>query len=252
MRNKKNTILPLFLYLVSFLVFTSFNNAADGGVHITNKVLNPTVVASNTTESSAVALYESMNLQEAGLSINTFEKAIKGYNKLVTAGLVNNSRYLTIVDLSQSSRKKRFYLLDMENNTLAINTFVSHGKNSGVDMARSFSNTPESEKSSLGFYITKQTYTGKHGLSLKLSGLEYGFNNNAERRAIVVHGAEYVNAGRVNSDYMGRSQGCPALPENKASEVINLIKGGSALFVYHPTESYLNGSKLINDDSENM
>ena len=161
-------------------------------------------------------------------------------------GVVQNTQYLTIVDFSQSSRKKRFYLLDVKNQELELNTFVAHGKNSGVDQAVRFSNTPESEASSLGFYVTKETYRGKHGLSLKLAGLEDGFNDNAEARAIVVHGANYVNAGRVRSAYMGRSQGCPALPQAQAAKVINLIKGGSSLFVYHPSQKYLNNSKILN------
>jgi hypothetical protein len=109
-----------------------------------------------------------------------------------------------------------------------------------------FSNRPQSEASSLGFYVTKDTYRGKHGLSLKLQGLENGFNDNAESRAIVVHGANYVNSSRVNSAYMGRSQGCPALPEAQAPKVIRLIKGGSALFVYNPSQKYLNSSKILN------
>lgn len=109
------------------------------------------------------------------------------------------------MDFSQSSRKKRFYLLDIKNKKLLENTYVAHGKNSGMDMAKSFSNVIGSEKSSLGFYITKGTYTGKNGFSLRMAGLDRGFNDNAEKRAIVVHGADYANAGRVNSAYMGRS-----------------------------------------------
>ena len=171
---------------------------------------------------------------------------MRKYEKLVEEGVVQNTQYLSIVDLSQSSRNKRFYLIDVKNYKLALNTFVAHGKNSGIDEAVRFSNRPESEESSLGFYVTKETYRGKHGLSLKLAGLEDGFNDNAESRAIVVHGANYVNPARVNFAYMGRSQGCPALPQSVAPKVINLIKGGSALFVYNPNERYLNESKILN------
>jgi hypothetical protein len=191
-------------------------------------------------------LYQELNLANAGLSQEALSSAVKGYEKLVEEGVIQNTQYLTIVDLSQSSRKKRFYLLDLKNHKLALNTFVAHGKNSGVDEAERFSNIPNSEKSSLGFYVTKNTYSGKHGLSLKLAGLENGFNDNAESRAIVVHGAEYVNEGRVRSAYMGRSQGCPALPESIAPKVINMIKGGSAIFVYHPDQKYLSKSRILN------
>ena len=191
-------------------------------------------------------LFSTLRLQDVGLLKETVEHAIKGYQRLVDSGLVNNTQYLTIVDLSQSSRNKRFYIIDMQNNELAWNTYVAHGRNSGVDMANSFSNKLNSNKSSLGFYLTKSTYTGKHGRSLKISGLEHGFNDNAETRGVVVHGASYVNSGRVHSEYMGRSQGCPALPENEYAKVIDIIKDGSVLFVYNPDSDYLQSSALLN------
>jgi len=198
------------------------------------------------TVSLSEKMYNQLHLQEAGLSQQALDYALKGYQKLVDSGVVNKTQFLTIVDLSQSSRNKRFYILDMQNNKLTWNTYVSHGKNSGVDMANSFSNAFNSEKSSLGFYVTKSTYTGKHGLSLRIQGLEHGFNDNAEARGVVVHGASYVNAGRAHSAYMGRSQGCPALPENEYAQVINIIKDGSVLFVYNPSGDYLQSSSLLN------
>jgi hypothetical protein len=191
-------------------------------------------------------LFNKLHLQDVGLAKETVEYAVKGYQKLVDSGLVSNDQYLTIVDLSQSSRNKRFYILDMKNNRLAWNTYVAHGKSSGVDMAKSFSNQLNSNKSSLGFFVTKSTYRGKHGLSLRIGGLEEGFNDNAEARGVVVHGASYVNAGRVHSDYMGRSQGCPALPQNEYAQVINIIKDGSVMFIYNPSEDYLQASTLVN------
>jgi hypothetical protein len=134
----------------------------------------------------------------------------------------------------------------MENNELVWNTYVAHGKNSGMDEATRFSNRLNSEASSLGFYITGSTYRGKHGLSLRISGQEHGFNDNAEARGVVVHGAAYVNPDRVNSSYMGRSQGCPALPENEYAKVINIIKDGSVMFIYHPSAEYLHDSRILN------
>jgi hypothetical protein len=242
----RNTILSRLFYLSSFLVLTSFNNATSSTGEnsvVTNVKETGTKEASS---SISAVLYEKLSLASAGLSQEALVAAVKGYEQLVEQGVVRNTQYLSIVDLSQSSRKKRFYLLDVKNYKLALNTFVAHGKNSGIDKAVRFSNRPESEESSLGFYITKDTYKGKHGLSLKLAGLENGFNDNAEARAIVVHGANYVNAARANSSYMGRSQGCPALPQAQAAKVINLIKGGSTLFVYHPSAKYLNGSRILN------
>lgn len=197
-------------------------------------------------EQISSTINDSLHLDDMGLSTDALKLAVKGYHKLVEDGTINNTQYLTIVDLSQSSRMKRFYLLDVENMKLVINTFVAHGKNSGLDKAQQFSNLPNSEESSLGFYVTKSTYRGKHGLSLKLSGLEDGFNDNAESRGIVVHGASYVNAARANSNYMGRSQGCPALPEKEYAKVIQLIKDGSVLFVYNPDDNYLSHSNILN------
>lgn len=242
----KKTILFRLFYLSSFLILTSFNNATSRVA--SGSIVNTSVVNEKSSNSSSAmsALFQELNLSNKGLSEEAFTAAVKGYEKLKEEGALQNTKYLTIVDLSQSSRKKRFYLIDVENHELAINSFVAHGKNSGVDVARSFSNAPNSEKSSIGFYITKNTYSGKHGLSLKLAGLENGFNDNAEARGIVVHAADYVNERRVNSAYMGRSQGCPALPNAIAPKVINMIKGGSALFVYNPDERYLNNSSVLN------
>jgi hypothetical protein len=245
----KKHLFPSVLIVSLCVVFISFAKANNSAIVAAKKdsVLSKMADSSLAVESSlSERLYNSLQLQNIGLSKSTVEYALKGYQKLVDSGLVNKPKYLTIVDFSQSSRKKRFYILDMESEKLAWNTFVSHGKNSGIDMANNFSNTMSSEKSSLGFYVTKSTYHGKHGLSLRVGGLENGFNDNAEARGIVVHGAAYVNAGRVNSAYMGRSQGCPALPENEYAQVINIIKDGSVLFVYSPSEEYLQSSSLLN------
>ena len=205
-----------------------------------------TGISETDSKHSELGLYESIELNRAGLSKETFQYAVKGYEHLRAQGVIKDTQYLSVVDFSQSSRKKRFYLFDFKNHKLLKNTFVAHGKNSGVDMATRFSNIPGSEQSSLGFYVTKGTYTGKNGFSLKMSGLEKKFNDNAEERAIVVHGADYVNASRVRSDYMGRSQGCPALPKNESAEIIDIIKDGSALFVYYPSKEYLQSSALLN------
>jgi len=243
----QKTILFRLSYLCIFLILTSFNNATSGissTITVSKTTSNDESV--NTSSSMSAVLYQELNLNNKGLSKEAFSTAVKGYEKLKEEGVLQNTQYLTIVDLSQSSRKKRFYLIDIVNHALTMNTYVAHGKNSGVDEAENFSNMPESEKSSLGFYITKNTYNGKHGLSLKLAGLENGFNDKAEARGIVVHAANYVNEARANSAYMGRSQGCPALPNAIAPKVIKMIKGGSALFVYNPNENYLSNSPVLN------
>lgn len=235
------------LFITFSAALTSFNNYPEQNNSV---VLNTAVASVEENDAPAVSkyatLYDGLNLDKAGLGKEAFDHAINGYEKLIEDGTVKNHRYLTIIDFSQSSRKKRFYLLDLENGKIVKNTLVSHGKNTGVDMAERFSNKINSEQSSLGFYVTTVTYSGKHGLSLRLSGQEKGFNDNAEARGIVMHGAAYVNASRINSAYMGRSQGCPALAENEYAEVIKLIKDGSVMFIYHPSQNYLNNSPLLN------
>jgi hypothetical protein len=181
------------------------------------------------------------------LSTEALQYAYKGYLNLVQNGVVKNTDVLTVCDFSQPSTKKRMYILDVKNFKVLLNTYVAHGKNSGFTTADRFSNKPESLQSSLGFYVTKNTYNGKHGLSLKLDGQERGFNDNAEARAVVVHGAEYIGSQRTGAGYMGRSFGCPAVPQQQAATVINYIKNGTCLFIYHPSaNNYLKGSKILN------
>lgn len=250
---QKNHLFPTILVSLS-VAFISFSAPARNGsvpAHNTDSAIVATTEVAATAVTGAASkgyasLYEGLNLETKGLSKEAFDYALKGYEKLVAEGAVSNDQYLTIVDFSQSGRKRRFYLIDVKNGELLINTFVSHGKNSGLDVAKNFSNTPSSEQSSLGFYVTGNTYTGKHGLSLRLQGQEEGFNSNALARGIVLHGAAYVNAGRVNSDFMGRSQGCPALPENEYAKVINIIKDGSVMFLYHPSQNYIQNSPVLN------
>lgn len=124
----------------------------------------------------------------------------------------------------------------MKNQKIVKISLVAHGKNSGVNIAKSFSNKRHSRKSSLGLYITSETYEGKHGYSLRLDGMSTGLNDNARKRAIVIHGADYVSESFIEkNDRLGRSFGCPALTENEVEEIINLIKEGSCLFIYHPS-----------------
>ena len=183
------------------------------------------------------------------LNINStaFLLAIKGYEKLKQLGKIANLRYLTIADMSMASSDPRLYIIDMEKQELLLQTFVSHGKNSGLLFAKQFSNSLGSFQSSLGFYITGNPYQGKHGKSLVLKGVETGINDKAEQRAIVLHGADYANQGFVNQQgYLGRSLGCPAVPNNQVESIINAIKGASCLFVYAADKNYLQNSSLVN------
>lgn len=195
----------------------------------------------------AANLYLAFDLEDLGLTKKAFEYALKGYYYLLDHHWLNKSNILSICDLSQSSRNKRLYILDMDQKTVLVNTYVAHGRNSGGEFARSFSNSISSHKTSLGFYVTQGTYYGNNGLSLKIRGMERGFNDRAGGRNIVVHGSEYVGPDFLQmNQFCGRSYGCPAVPADESEEIIDLIKEGSCLFIYHPTKKYLTRSKILN------
>ena len=203
--------------------------------------------AFNTSAEAATSLYTTIHLDAYGLSDEAFTYAWKGYQKLLDKKQISRSEYLTICDFSQPSSRKRLYIIDVANNKLVTNTYVAHGKNSGGEYATNFSNKPESLQSSLGFYITSNTYIGKHGLSLRVNGVDAGFNDKALERTIVIHGAAYVDEARAKSGvFMGRSFGCPAVPQKESASIITTIKNGTCLFIYHPSKNYLHNSKILN------
>lgn len=197
-------------------------------------------------ESFIAGMYDSLRLNVMGLSQQAFKYAMQGFNFLVKAGQLSNDKIISIVDFSLPSCKKRLFIIDLEKMDVIFNTYVAHGVNSGKEFANSFSNIPQSNKSSLGFYETMDTYNGKNGYSLHLMGLEKGINDKADRRAIVMHGADYVNEDLIQSQgYIGRSWGCPAIPENLHKPIINTIKNGTCLFIYSPDKKYLSHSRIL-------
>jgi hypothetical protein len=235
--------LPVFAFLMLPLL-----NAGNKSITI-KPVTSASVSDTITTAVDEVmqAIYDSLQLEKKGLKKEAFQYAYEGYRKLEEEGKLNKEGLITICDFSQSSRKKRLYLIDLNDCKLLMNTYVAHGKNSGGEFAKKFSNKPESLQSSLGFYKTKRTYYGTHGLALTITGLEPGFNDKAERRKIVVHGSQYIGDNYLRwSRYMGRSFGCPAVPMKQSKKLINTIKDGSCLFIYHPSKNYLAGSKILN------
>ncbi|RYG27613.1 MAG: murein L,D-transpeptidase catalytic domain family protein, partial [Chitinophagaceae bacterium] len=184
---------------------------------------------------------------QKGLSRKAFEYACKGYQRLQKRNRIKRNALLVICDFSQSSNKKRLYLVDMAKQEVVFNTYVAHGRNSGGEFANRFSNKLQSLQSSLGFYITENTYYGEHGLSLRMTGLEPGYNDKALRRRVVIHGADYIgDSWLTKNNYMGRSYGCPAIPQKESNYIINTIKNGSCIFIYHPSKPYLKGSKILN------
>jgi hypothetical protein len=198
-------------------------------------------------EAEVNKLYCEINLEQAGLHREVFSYAYKGYLKLLNERKVSKGNIITICDFSQSSRNRRLYVVDLETRKILINTYVAHGRRSGGEYAKTFSNNWSSHKSSLGFYLTDMTYNGRHGYSMKLHGLEKGFNDKADRRNIVIHGSRYVGDGFLKSNrFSGRSFGCPAVSNADVKEVIECLKGGSCFFIYHPTKKYLQGSKILN------
>lgn len=212
----------------------------------------PADVVVEKAKTSAIAeeaklMYEQMKLKGSGLNRKVFEYAWKGYKRLLSTGQVSNSDVLSICDFSQSSRRKRLYVIDVDSKKILVNTYVAHGRNSGGEYATHFSNSPESHQSSLGFYVTRSTYFGGHGLALKIDGLERGINDRANERNIVVHGSKYIGDRFLKSNpFNGRSFGCPAIPASYTPKVINSIKDGSCLFIYHPTKYYLTRSRILN------
>lgn len=191
-------------------------------------------------------LFDSLKLSSLGLSRQAYDYALKGFNYLLSKGKLHNDRILSIVDFSLPSSRKRLFIIDLKNCKILFNTYVSHGRNSGREMATKFSNTPESFESSLGFYVTQDTYSGKHGFSLHLEGEERGINDNARSREIVMHSADYVNENIIRSQgFIGRSLGCPALPDKLHKPIIDQIKNGSCLFLYSPDKNYLSQSPIL-------
>ena len=230
-------ILPLLL-----LFFMSFAPKATNNT-------DPKLMASDAENNIAARIeivYNSLDANHFALpQINCFKKAMEGFYVLKQKGLIQKD-ILTVIDFSMSSTKKRLWVIDLSSNTILYNSVVSHGMKSGGEYANSFSNAPSSNKSSLGFYTTGETYNGKHGLSLKLDGQERGINSNARARAVVMHGANYANPSILKSQgYLGRSQGCPAIPESLKAQIIKTIKGKSCIFIYHPSRSYEIASKLV-------
>ena len=195
----------------------------------------------------AAQLYEEMQLRDSGLNEKALEYALIGYHRLIKRHLLRKTDVLSVCDFSQPSSSKRMYVLDLQNRRVLYRTYVAHGMGSGREYANSFSNVPDSYKSSLGFYVTRETYFGSNGLSLRIIGMERGFNDKANARSIVIHGANYVSE-RVLHKYgvMGTTFGCPAVPEEMANQIIPVLKNGTCFFIFYPSRRYLTASKMIN------
>ena len=224
-----------FLFLALF--FFPFSNVSTR-TSVPEEMANMVIPENKAPDGEA--LFEEMDL---GGIVNflAFRQAVQGYNKIEQ----KKKPVLTLIDFTKPSTEKRLFVFDMKDRKLLYSSVVAHGKNSGENYATSFSNTVGSYKSSLGFYLTGSTYQGKNGYSLLLDGLEKGINDRARERAIVVHGAAYANPSVCKSGRLGRSFGCPALPQALTKPIINTIKGGSVLFIYANNKEYMAKSTIL-------
>jgi hypothetical protein len=179
---------------------------------------------------------------------HVFELALSAAACAVKSGSIENLATLTVIDYSKPSTEKRLWVFDLRARTLRYEELVAHGSGSGENIARSFSNEPETHQSSLGLFRTEDSYMGKNGYSLRLQGLDSGFNDRAYERAIVMHGAPYVSEDVARAQgRLGRSWGCPALRSGIAREVIDTVKGSGLIFAYYPDERWLESSRYLGD-----
>ena len=200
------------------------------------------IAAERPSMPSSRMLYHEMAL-EGTIDYTVFERAIAGYNRMGSF----DKNILTVIDFTKPSTEKRLFVIDLKLKKVLFISYVAHGRNSGEKYATSFSNQEGSFKSSLGFYQTENTYYGKNGYSLVLNGLERGINDKAKERAIVVHGAAYADPSVVSrGGRLGRSFGCPAVPQKLSRPIIDAIKGGSVMYIYAATPEYLAQSHILN------
>jgi hypothetical protein len=195
-------------------------------------------------------LYENLQMPENSSkpSYYLFKRGLIGYYNILANGKAIVNKKLTLIDFRISSQFKRMWIIDMEENKVLYHRLVAHGKNTGMEYAESFSNIKNSNQSSLGFYLTGENYYGKHGLSLRLDGIETGFNDLARPRAIVIHSANYVNKDFIkHNGRLGRSFGCPAIALNQHEEIIKGLAEKSVLFIYYPKPKYETGTLLSNE-----
>jgi hypothetical protein len=246
---KKPIYKKILLFFVGSCVLVGllFFNGSHANQPARASVLKP--ILEKAVQQDMAALYKTLALDSLGLSQAAFDYAIQGYDHLLAEGKIKREDIISIIDFSLPSSKKRLFVIDLREGKLLFNTLVSHGRNSGGITATTFSNEPESFKSSLGFYITAETYRGEHGYSLRLQGEEKGINDNAMSRGIVMHSADYVNDQVVrNQGFVGRSLGCPAIPAVLHKKIIESIRNGTCLFVYSPDKFYAAHSKILGNN----
>ena len=236
--------------VIAFLTATFAYTTTDGHNNSETPIL-PEIFLETANENSALdveitQLYDVFVENNPNVpNLESFKNGMMGYNKLSDQKLFDKE-ILTIIDFSLSSTKKRMWVLDMKNNKVLFHNLVAHGKNTGEEFATKFSNTVNSLQSSLGFFVTAETYYGGNGYSMFIDGMEEEFNSKARDRYVVVHGAKYANPESIaNMGRLGRSYGCPALPTGLTQEIIDVIKDKSVLYIHSSDKKYAEKSEMI-------
>lgn len=245
---------PLLLCLV-YLITTSFypvSSESFSQPKTVVKELKTSPKMNVSPKNPAEEIYKDLQFTDEKLNFEVFEKAFLGFQNLKKSGkLQPTANLLSVCDFSLSSNRKRLWVIDLDEKKILFNSLVAHGKGTGEEFAMSFSNTMDSHQSSLGFYITEQTYNGDNGYSMRLFGMDKGYNDAALERCIVMHGANYVSEDFIKAEKrLGRSWGCPAVPRDLAQPIINTIKDGTCLFVYYPDQNYLAGSEWLKNSEK--
>lgn len=230
---------------MSFGVFTSYTSiSVKEKTHSSALTLSQREAKFN---EYALSIYECIG--DTSISEEAFNYALKGHYSLKNQGKLKNENELVLIDFTKSSAEQRFFIIDLEDETVLYKKLVAHGKKSGEVYPTKFSNISESHMSSIGFYVTGNTYNGKHKKSLVLQGQEYT-NSKAEQRGVVIHAADYATENYLKKyGRLGRSYGCPALPHEDYEEIIDLIKEGTTLFIYYTDKKYLKASSFLKPEN---
>jgi hypothetical protein len=215
-----------------------------GAALVAATLLIPNAINASTSVSFARADFDPAAI--GTIETDVFELALNAASCAVRTGAVTAPPTLTVIDYSKPSTERRLWVFDLKAKELVYEELVAHGQGSGANMATAFSNENESHQTSLGLFVTKDTYVGKNGYSLRLDGLDRGVNDRARERAIVMHGAPYVSEQFVKANgRLGRSWGCPAVSDAVARKMIDLVKGGGLVFSYYPDAEWLKNSKYL-------
>jgi hypothetical protein len=236
--------------LVSVLLGGMLSLAALPGLGNPAPIAATSTPAATASSAAAATLLSRIDVGAAkadGVSPDVLRMALGAIGCAASSGDIEMPRTLTLIDYSRPSLEPRLWVFDLSSGQLLFKELVAHGRDTGENMATRFSDRVNSHQSSLGMFVTGDTYVGSNGYSLRLDGLEAGFNGRARERAIVMHGAPYVNPQLARTQgRLGRSWGCPALREAVARQVIDTIRGGGVIFSYYPDQDWLNSSQYLN------